>query len=213
MIFRRIAAVLAAGALAGAGLVFGAGSANAASADAVIYATYPVNGSTTIKSTSSTMTLGPGTLVAALAVSTDAITATMTLPEATGSFDALGFVPVTATTAFVQSGDITGQDVKGAFTGTANVIIKLTDVKVAGIDVPVGDNCETRTPAVIGLSSGTGFNVLTGGPVSGTYSIPDFTGCGLITTPLLNALIPGDGNTITLTLGKPSVSLTPPASS
>src|SRR5438270_5807204 len=158
--FRRIAALVAASALAGAGLVFGAGAASAASADAVIYATYPVNGSTTIKSTGSTMSLGPGTLQAALDVSTDAITATMTLPEATGSFNALGFVPVTATTAFVQSGDITGKDVSGAFTGTANIIIKLTDVKVAGIDVPVGDHCQTKTPAVIDLNSGTGFNVL-----------------------------------------------------
>ena len=210
---RRIAALVAASALAGAGLVFGASAASAASADAFIYATYPVNGSTTIKSTSSTMALGPGTLQAALDVSTDAITANMTLPEATGSFNALGFVPVTATTAFVQDGAITGKDVSGAFTGTANITIKLTDVKVAGIDVPVGDNCQTKTPAVINLNSGTGFNVLTGGPVSGTYSIPDFDGCGLITTPLLNLLIPGDGNTITLTLGKPTVSVNPPTSS
>jgi hypothetical protein len=180
-----------------------AASAATPQADPTLNATYAVNGSTTIKSTNSTMTLGPGTLTAALDVKTLAFTSNLTLPAATGSFTELGFVPVTATTEFIQDGAITGNDVNGGITAAANIIIKLTKVTVAGIPVPVGNSCQT-SPAAIDLASGKGFNVLLGGPVSGTFTIPNFANCGF-STPILNAVIPGSGNTIDLTLGKPTV--------
>ena len=187
-------------------LAVAAPAANAApQANSTLNATYAVNGSTTIKSTNSTMTLGPGTLTAALDVTTLTFTSNLTLPAATGSFTELGFVPVTATTEFIQDGPITGNDVNGGITATANIIIKLTKVTVAGIPVPVGNSCQT-SPAAIDLASGTGFNVLLGGPVSGTFTIPDFANCGF-STAILNAVIPGAGNTIDLTLGKPTVSI------
>jgi hypothetical protein len=187
-----------------AALAVAAPAANAApQADPILHATYAVNGSTTIKSTNSTMALGPGTLTAALDVTTLAFTSNLTLPAATGSFTELGFVPVTATTEFIQDGPIAGNDVNGGITATANIIIKLTKVTVAGFPVPVGNNCQT-SPAAISLTSGTGFNVLLGGPVSGTFTIPNFANCGF-STGILNAVIPGAGNTINLTLGKPTV--------
>jgi hypothetical protein len=40
--------------------------------------------------------------------------------------------------------------------------------------------------------------------VSGTYTIPQFAHCGLV-TPVLNLTITGPGNTISLTLGKAHV--------
>ena len=209
---RRIAAIAAAGLLAGTGLALGAGSATAAQPDASLYASYPVNGTTTIASTNSSMALGPGTLAAVLDVGTGAITGNLTLPPATGSFTEFGIVPVTATAAFIQVGQITGQDVNGGITSTAQETIRLTDLKVAGLDIPIGPHCQTVTPATINLTSGTGFNVLIGGPVNGTYTIPDFGDCGLLITPVLNLLLPGPGNTISLTLGKPTVSTTPPSS-
>jgi hypothetical protein len=36
-----------------------------------------------------------------------------------------------------------------------------------------------------------------------SYTIPQFAGCGLATV-LINLTIPGPGNTLTLTLGKPT---------
>lgn len=45
-----------------------------------------------------------------------------------------------------------------------------------------------------------GFNALTGGTVSGTYTIPRFAHC-LLAPPLINLTLPDPGNTITLTLG------------
>jgi len=42
---------------------------------------------------------------------------------------------------------------------------------------------------------------LGGGPISGSYTIPFFSHCGL-NTLLLNLTIPGSGNTLNLTLGQ-----------
>lgn len=206
----RLVAAITAGLLTTGGLMFG--SANANAADAYLYASYPVTGTTTIASTSSTMDLGPATLQSTLDVTTDGITANLALPPATGSFTELGIVPVTATTAFIQDGPITGKDVNGGITTTAYETLQLTNITVAGIPVPVGTTCESATPAELDLVSDSGFNVLTGGNISGTYTIPQFTGCGLLLDPILNALIPGPNNTITLTLAKPTISLTPPTS-
>jgi hypothetical protein len=188
---------------AAAGVVVGLGAFPAA-ADTTITATYPVSGSTYLKSVGSTLPLGPGTLTSTVDLSTSAITAsTLSLPPATGSFKELGFVPVTATTALVQDGSATGTVNFSAntVTVTTNVTIQLTSLKVAGIPLAVGRRCETATPAKITVASQPGFNVLNGGTVAGTYTIPRFSHCGLATF-LINLTIPGAGNTISLTLGK-----------
>lgn len=54
---------------------------------------------------------------------------------------------------------------------------------------------------MVQLTSQKGFNVLKGGNLAGTYTIPPFANCGL-TTPVINLTLTGPGNTITLTLGK-----------
>lgn len=205
---RRTIAAVAAGSLAVAGLLVAVPSASAAPADDSLDASYPITGTTSIASTNSTMNLGPGTLDAVLNVDNNTFTADLNLPPATGSFTELGFVPVTATTEFVQDGATTGSvdGNTGGISSTSKIIIRLTDVKIAGIDVPVGNSCQT-SPATINLTSGDGFNVLLGGPVSGTYTIPKFSDCGLLNTPIINAIIPGSGNKISLTLGSPTVTV------
>ena len=88
----------------------------------------------------------------------------------------------------------------GAVATTSKIILKLTSMSVAGVPVPVPANCQT-SPATIKLKSQKGFNVVNGGNLAGTYTIPDFSGCGVL-TPVLNLTIPGSGNTIALKLGK-----------
>lgn len=199
--------------LAGAAFVFVAVAAalglgvSSALADTVVNASYPINGTTHVAATNSDLTLGPGTLTAAADLTTDRITSgSLTLPDATGTFTELGFVPVTATVAFQQVGQVTGtiNANTGAVTATADVTLRITDLKVAGIDVGVGPFCQTSQPASITIASGAGFSIFSGGPVSGTYTIPQFSNCGLlgIETPVINAVIPGPNNTITLTLGR-----------
>jgi hypothetical protein len=87
------------------------------------------------------------------------------------------------------------------------VTLKLSDLKVAGIPMPVGDNCKTKTPATLNLVSGDDWNVLQGGTLTGTYTIPEFENC-ILATPLINLTVPGPDNTISVKLGTPTV---PPA--
>jgi hypothetical protein len=177
-------------------------AAPAAPADTTVAVSYPVTGSTFIKAIGSTIDLGPGTLSTTADLTTSTLTGTLTLPPATGSFKELGLVPVTATTEMIQDGTATGtvNFTTNAVTTTATDTIKLTSLKVAGLPIPVGPSCET-SPATITVSSQPGFNVLNGGTLSGTYTIPTFAHCGLATL-LINLTLPGPGNTISLTLGK-----------
>jgi hypothetical protein len=195
-------AATAAATVAGIGLAAPALASTAAPADTTVSVSYPVTGSTFIKAIGSTIALGPGTLSTTADLTTSTLTGTLTLPPATGSFKELGFVPVTATTEMIQDGTATGtvDFSTNAVTTTAKDTIKLTSLKVAGVPIPVGGSCET-SPATITVSSQAGFNVLNGGTLAGTYTIPPFAHCGLATL-LINLTLPGPGNTISLTLGK-----------
>jgi hypothetical protein len=196
-LFLTTAAIAAAGiALAGP-----ASASPAAPSDTTVSVSYPVTGSTFIKAIGSSIALGPGTLATTADLTTSTLTGTLTLPPATGSFKELGFIPVTATTEMIQDGAATGtvDFATNAVTTTATDTIKLTSLRVAGLPIPVGNSCET-SPATITVASQPGFNVLSGGTLAGTYTIPHFAHCGLATL-LINLTLPGPGNTISLTLG------------
>jgi hypothetical protein len=190
--------------LSAAALAAGTG---AASATTYIHAKYKVTGSTTLAGPDATLALGPGTLAATVNESNSKVTATLTLPEATASFEQYGFIPVSATTQFVNDGATTGKINlgTGAVTTTSKITLRIVSMSVFGVSVPVGKSCETAKPVVATLKSQKGFNILAGGNVAGTYTIGDFSGCGLA-TPLINLTIPASGNTITLTLGKAKIS-------
>jgi hypothetical protein len=203
MMKRSLAGAVFVAAAAATALGLAAGSA---SADATITVSYPVTGTTHINATNSDIALGPGTLSSTVDLTTGAVTGSVTLPPSTSTFTELGIIPVTVTTAFNQVGQTTGTInlQTGAVTSSSQVNIQITDLKVAGIDIPVGGSCQTQTPVTEELDSTAGFSVLAGGNVTGTYTIPDFAHCGLA-TPLINLTIPGPGNTITLTLGHATV--------
>jgi hypothetical protein len=171
-----------------------------------IKATYPVTGSTFLNAPGATLPLGPGKLVAHVNASTGAVKATLTLPNATGSFEELGAIPVTATAHFINNGPTTGTInlSTGAVTSTSHITMQLVSLSVAGIPIPLGPSCETSTPAVVQVTSQPGFNLLKGGNLEGTYTIPPFANC-LLATPLINLTLTGPGNTITLTLGKAKI--------
>jgi len=192
--------------VAGLLAVFTIAAAPAASADTVVKVKYKVNGSTFLKAPNASIPLGPGTLKASVDLNTGSLTASLNLPPATGSFKELGLIPVTATAAFIQNGPTTGTvDLNtGAVTTTSNITLQITALSIAGLPVPVGPACESATPASITLTSQPGFSIVKGGTVSGTYTLPPFANCGLV-TPILNLTITGPGNTLSLTLGKAHV--------
>lgn len=157
-------------------------------------------GTSTIKKLNASINLGPGKLAADLDGATGNFNATMTLPPARGNFMILGIFPTSATVSFQQVGPIPGTIDNGAVTAHANVNIQLSDVNAIGfIPLLVGNNCKTKTPAVIDLASAPDFNPLDGGDLLATFTIPEFANCNLA-TPILNGLIPGPDNKITLTL-------------
>jgi hypothetical protein len=178
----------------------------AASADTTLKVGYPVHGSTFLKAANATVPLGPGTLRSKVDLNTGALTASLNLPPATGSFKEFGLIPVTATVAFIQDGPTTGTVNlnTGAVSTTSTITLQITSLSVGGLPVPVGPSCESATPASVSLASQPGFSIVKGGTVSGTYTVPPFAGCGL-TTPVLNLIVTGPGNTISLTLGKAHV--------
>jgi hypothetical protein len=203
-IFRRLAVPAAVSLAAGLGVVAAAGTASAATtpaADPTLTVTYPVTGSTFIARSQSTLPLGPGSLTSTADLTTGALTATLTLPPSTGTFTRHG-VPVTVTTELIAHGPATGtvNFTTSAVQSTSVVTLKIDALTVGGVSQPVSQNCESVIPTTVSLTSDTGFNVLFGGPMSGTLSIPPFHHCG-VPMGIINSSIPGSGNTISLTLG------------
>jgi hypothetical protein len=199
-LLRGLTLVTVAGLVATAG---GLASAGTASASSKLKVKYPVSGSTYLKSVKTTAALGPGTLSSTVNLAKGTLTASLSLPAATVSFNEFGIIPVTATTEFVQDGQTTGKINlnTGAIATTSKIILKLTSLTLAGLSVPVPASCQTSSAATVKLASEKGFSVVKGGKLAGIYTIPDFSGCGLL-DPLLNLTIPGSGNTIALKLGK-----------
>jgi len=200
---RRVAAIGAAGLVAAGALVAAGGQASAAT---FIKAKYKITGSTFLAGPMATLKLGPGTLSAKVNAGTGKVSATLTLPPATGSFKQFGIIPVTATASLINDGPTTGTvNLKtGAVKTTSKITMQITNLTVAGLPIPVGTQCETSSPVVVKLKSQKGFNILGGGKVAGSYTIPVFSHCGLATL-LINLTIPASGNTITLKLGKAKI--------
>lgn len=203
---RRAATVFAAGLTAAATVMLSTGPAMA---DTIVKAKYKVSGSTFIKKANFTLTLQPGTLNSSLDANTGKLTGTLTLPNATASFKQLGLVPVTAVTQFINDGQTTGtlNLNTGAVKTTSKITLRIVKLTVAGIPQIVGSHCQTSKPAVITVTSQKDFNILQGGHLAGTYTIPPFAHC-LLDTLLINLTLPGPGNTISLKLGPAQI--TPP---
>jgi hypothetical protein len=184
-----------------------AATTGAASAASEIHAKYKVTGSTFLAGPSTTLALGPGSLKATVNASTGAVKATLSLPEATASFKEFGIIPVSATAEFINDGPTTGKVnlSTGAVKTTSKFTLRIVSLSVAGIGIPVGKACQTAKPVVATVKSEKGFSILNGGKLGGSYTIGDFAHCGLATV-LINLTIPASGNTITLKLGKATIS-------
>ena len=80
------------------------------------------------------------------------------------------------------------------------VNLHITDVSMTGHGLInyVGDSCRTSTPVTMNLSGKMGglFDPIT---LKGTYTIPNFSNCG-IATSMVNKQVAGQGNTISLKL-------------
>lgn len=200
--WRRVLVGSVAGAVAAGALTLAATPAQAAGGP-TITVVYDAAGSSTVRSTGSVVPLGPTTLTTV--VSGDGtFTGSLPLPPQRTSFTILGLLPVQATVTFEPAGgkrQVTGTLSLNRVRSKARYYLRLSDVTVAGLPGFVGSSCRTVAPVVIPASTPAGqkFDLTTGGTLSGTYTIGQFAGCGL-QTGIINALIPGSGNTESITL-------------
>ncbi len=134
------------------------------------------------------------------------------LPPAPGSFLAFGFVPTTATMQLTQIG-LADVDITFGTTpppiGRAIVTVKLSarifDAEVNGVPLDVGPNCRTAVPidAVLTAREGT-YSITNGGVLTGTITIPPFSGCGATEDldPIFTGMVSGPGNFVKMTQGR-----------
>jgi hypothetical protein len=143
------------------------------------------------------------------------------LPPAHSTFLGFGFVPVSATLQLTQVGTANIYAIGTAFTLTSNTIfsevsLRVYGVKVNGVPLNVGPHCESAHPIFMELSGNPNgvppYTIQSGGPLTGTITIPPFKGCGVGENldPLFTASISGPGNFVILTQGNLCTLQTPP---
>ena len=142
------------------------------------------------------------------------------LPPANATLLAFGFVPVSATLELSEIGTVNAVSVGPALpslchpvsscptitTVSSRVTLRIFNVKVNGVPLNVGPNCQTVHPFDIILTGKTPFyEIGTGGVLSGTVKVPAFGGCGAGENldSVFTASVSGPGNSVLLTQGTP----------
>ncbi|MEN0014449.1 MAG: fibronectin type III domain-containing protein, partial [Solirubrobacteraceae bacterium] len=140
---------------------------------------YTVAGSATLKN------LAKGSLPLSgslnnVGTSGNAFTGDLALGQSTANLKALGFLPVTATVAFVPTERLTGTVTGTSISATAKVRIKLPSLKVLGVQIAGGANCQATQIATIPLASTGTFDAARGGTLAGSFAISNLSGCGAL---------------------------------
>ncbi|MCU1351321.1 MAG: hypothetical protein JWM05_530 [Acidimicrobiales bacterium] len=192
----RIVALLMASAL-----VFGIVASPRAEADgSLLPFAYKVDATTHLKKLNQTVTIPTGTLIGNIDLSAGTLTGALKLPPATVKLKLAGIVPlVTARIQAVPTKPVRGVvDISTypfAVTATATFNIRILSAKAGILPVNlVGLQCTTSSPVSVTMRGTAGL----GEPATftGTYTIPPLKTCGP-STPALNLVIPGPGNTFT----------------
>lgn len=130
-------------------------------------------------------------------------------PPASGSFFSLGVMPTTGSMQMTPVGpaviDIWFQGAAGRATARLKVNVRIFDARVNGVPLDVGPNCRTATPIdVVMIATPQQYSLTNGGVLTGTITIPPFSGCGATENldPLFTAVVSGPGNYLKMTQGK-----------
>ncbi|MEV6399471.1 DUF6801 domain-containing protein [Streptomyces sp. NPDC051907] len=143
------------------------------------------------------------------------------LADAESTFLTFGFQPVTAKVEFtngpltISTGSIGSPPnrVNFAVSGFYQSL-RVYDVKINGTPLDVGPACRTARPFRVVLHGKFPdyVNVLIGGPMSGTVTIPEFSGCGTggeDLDQLFSAALSGPGNLVAINQGNVCVPVQP----
>lgn len=124
----------------------------------------------------------------------------LTLEQSKFTRTLLGASILTAAVQITAESEVVGQvDREGRLFAAVAVGAVIDSLQVGGWIAISGGSCRTASQAVVPLRSRTGFNLLRGGRLTGSYYRPPFTGGGWI-TPLINLVAAGPGNAVAIDL-------------
>jgi hypothetical protein len=130
------------------------------------------------------------------------------LPPVRATFLSFGFMPTTATLQITQAGTLNIASVsinQNLITSQIQSLasIRVENVLINGAPLDVGTDCRTVKPFPLVLTGKPPYSLQSGGVVSGTITVPSFTGCGVGENldPIFNASVSGPGNYVQLTQG------------
>ena len=131
------------------------------------------------------------------------LTGSAELANLTAKLNLAHLIGVTSTVRVVPVGGLTGTiDLAASqLTATTTFTLELTDVHLdaaPGINL-VKPGCRTSRPTTLTLRNTSPVDIFQPITTQGTYTIPSFTRCGVL-TPLLSLLLSGPDNTMTLNL-------------
>jgi hypothetical protein len=167
-----------------------------------------VEGSTYIAASQGTVPL-TGLIESQFNLTGGTFTGDLHLDSTQGSFEIIqGWrrYQATAQIEFEPVGGVTGTLVNGVMTATLQAYVKLPKVtkslfglfnwKIGG-----GDECRTKEPVIFTIATAEGdyFEALSGGVVSGSYTMPELENCGLLTS-ILSSKLAGPDNIMSLTI-------------
>lgn len=161
---------------------------------------WKVDASTHIESLNMDVQIPEGTFDGEVDLATGALTGNLNLPPASKTIRLFGLPIATTTFAMSQNGPITGHVDLATMTVTVDSSFDFAIKSATASFLPwlnlVGNSCRGVQPINVSMSGPVD---LTGSQTfSADYTLPKLKNCGLA-TPLLNAIIPGGGNTFTAT--------------
>jgi hypothetical protein len=175
-------------------------SPSPAAADPDIPIDWTIDASTHIVRLNQDVTVTGGSFVGSVDLGTGELTGDLTLPPATSQLK-LGSLPLANVTfEMVPVGPVSGTVDLATMTVTQTSSFNIRIAAIRPVLFPinlVGRNCQTATPITVTMT-GT-VDLAAGTTLSGEFAIPRFRNCGLLVTPVLNLIVPGDGNTFTAT--------------
>ena len=201
---RRLAALACTALVTALGLTASVGAGQASADQLPLY--WPITGSTVIAKPKLTTTIPPGaSFTGTLETSDLSMKGDTRIPDLTVHLTLFGFVPTTSVVRLVPTAPTTATIDVPAGKVTATTRFRMQVLRVSSDWLPsvnlVPDGCRTSKDSVATLQNTTPPNFLYM-RMSGTFSIPSFTHCGL-STPLLTSLLSGGGNRMTLDFGAP----------
>jgi len=162
-----------------------------------------VTGSTFLAKPKTTVEVPKSSITTKVDLDAGTLTGQVNIPNLTAHLNLLSLLNVTSIVKIVPVGDLTGTIDLGAskLSTTTRFTLQILDVHLNAtpqINL-VSSTCRTITPTTLTLTNTTPVDIFNGTTVTGSYTIPPFTRCGLL-TPLLTLLLSGPGNTMTLVL-------------